>query len=153
MNTPLNGLIPKTEEYRDTILEIAHKEQIQAGQFIIDCWHKPFHSLRTAIFNTTEVANLFNRAIPTNKKVIDLLNVAQEPQNNGQRDAISYLKRFLRGLNDDLTGANIICVDRIDVTFTCLDGFERRPISHTVHVHHPLNCPQRTRISQNLGKK
>ena len=131
--------IPKPEEYRDTILEIAHKEQIQAGQYIINCWHKPFHSLRKAIFNTTELVNLFNRAIPTNKKVIDLLNVVQDPQNNGQRDAISYLKRYLRGLNDErlrkvlryLTGANVICVDRIDVTFTCLDGFERRPIAHT----------------------
>ena len=71
--------------------------------------------------------------------MIDLLNVVQDPQNNGQRDAISYLKRYLRGLNDErlrkvlryLTGANVICVDRIYVTFTCLDGFERRPIAHT----------------------
>ena len=131
--------VPKPEQCRDTILEIAHKEQIQACQYIIDCWHEPFHSLKTAIFNTTELVNLLNRAIPTNKKVIDLLEVMPEPQNNGQRDAISYLKRYLRGLDNErlmkvlrfLTGANVICVDKINVTFTCLDGFERRPIAHT----------------------
>lgn len=29
--------IPKPEQCRDTISEIAHKEQIQACQYIIDC--------------------------------------------------------------------------------------------------------------------
>lgn len=131
--------VPKPEQCRDTILEIAHKEQIQACQYIIDCWHEPFHSLKTVIFDTKELENVLNRAIPTNKKVIDLLKVIPEPQNNGQRDAISYLKRYLRGLDHErlrkvlrfLTGANVICVDKIDVTFTSLDGFERRPIAHT----------------------
>lgn len=131
--------VPKPEQCRDTILEIAHKEQIQACQYIIDCWHEPLCSLKTAAFNITELGNLLNRAIPTNKKVIDLLEVIPEPQNNAQRDAISYLKRYLRGLDSErlrkvlrfLTGANIICVDKIKVTFTNLDGFERRPIAHT----------------------
>ena len=67
--------------------------------------------------------------------MIDLLEVIPEPQNNGQREAISYFKRYLRGLDTErlmkvlrfLTGATVICVDKI----TSLDGFERRPIAHT----------------------
>jgi len=131
--------VPKPEQIRDTILEIAHKEQIQACQYIIDCWHEPCRSLKPVIFNVTELVNVLSRAIPTNKKVIDLLEVIPEPQNNGQRDAISYLKRYLRGLDTErlmkvlrfLTGASVICVDKINVSFTCLDGFERRPVAHT----------------------
>jgi len=131
--------VPKPEETKGTILEIAHKEQIQAGQYIIDCWNKPFCSLKTSIPNSTELGNIFKRAIPTNKKVIDLLKVVPKPQNNAERDAISYLKRYLRGLDAEtlrkvlrfLTGANVICVKKISVTFTQLDGFGRRLIPHT----------------------
>ena len=83
-----------------TILEIAHKELMQAGQYTIDCWHKPFYSLTTAIPSTTGLANVFKRAIPANK-VIHLFKVVTEPRNNGQRDAISYLKIHLRGLVDE----------------------------------------------------
>ena len=32
--------VPKPEQCRDTILEIVHNEQIQACQYIIDCWHE-----------------------------------------------------------------------------------------------------------------
>lgn len=81
--------VPKPVQCRDTILEIDHKEQIQACQYIIDCWHEPLCSLKTAAFNITELGNLLNRAIPTNKKVIDLLEVILEPQNNAQRDILS----------------------------------------------------------------
>ena len=56
--------VPKPEQCRDTILEIAHKEQIQ---YIIDCWHEPLCSLKTAAFNITELGNLLNRAIPPDK--------------------------------------------------------------------------------------
>ena len=135
---------PTPEQIRDTILEIAHKEQIQAGQYIIDCRHEPCRSLKTVIFNVSELVNVLSRAIPTNKKVIDLLEVIPEPQNNGQRESNSYFKRYLRGLDTErlmkvlrfLTGATVICVDKIKVTFTSLDGFERRPIKFLIHVHH-----------------
>ncbi|KAK2552973.1 hypothetical protein P5673_025684 [Acropora cervicornis] len=72
--------VPKPEQCRDTILETAHKEQIQACQYIIDCRHEPLCSLKTATFNITELGNLLNRAIPTNKKVIDLLKVKSNPE-------------------------------------------------------------------------
>lgn len=65
--------VPTPEQIRDIILEIAHKEQIQAGQDIIDCWHVPCRSLKTVIFNVSGLVNVLSRAIPTNKKVIDPL--------------------------------------------------------------------------------
>ena len=94
--------------------------------------------MTTGIPSTTGLANVFKRAIPANK-VIDLLKVVTELRNNGQRDAISHLKRYLRGLLDEklrkvlgyLTGANVICIETIEIIFTCLDGFERHPMAHT----------------------
>lgn len=88
--------VPTPEDCRGTILEIAHKEQIQAGQYIIDCWRMAFCGLKPVISSPSELIAVFERAIPTNKKVINLLKVMPEPQNNAQRDAVAYLKRYLR---------------------------------------------------------
>lgn len=75
MNTMTSGLISYIDSNiselqslsRDTILEIAHKEQIQACQYIIDCWHEPLRSLKTATLNIAELVDLLNRAIQTKK--------------------------------------------------------------------------------------
>lgn len=110
--------------------------------------------MKTATLNIAELVDLLNRAIQTKKKAIDLLEVIPQPQNNAQRDAISYFKRYLRGLDNErlkkvlrfLKGANTICVDKIKVTFTRLDGFERRPIAHTCAPSLKLPSPYQREI-------
>lgn len=129
--------VPRLENRRDILLEIAHKELIQAGQYIIDCWRKPLCQLKTAIPNITDLQIVYNRAVPTPKKVIDLLRAT--PAASNQIEALSYLKRYIRGLDDEklgkvlrfFTGASVICVDKIRVSFTHLEGSQRRPIAHT----------------------
>ena len=77
--------------------------------------------------------------MPTKKKVIDLLKPVQEPNTDAQRDALVFLKPYLRGLDAEklrkalwfLTGAKFICVNKIEMVFTAMVGFGRRPIAHT----------------------
>ena len=60
-------------------------------------------------------------------------------ENNSQRAALSYLQRYIQGLDDEkltkflrfCTSATILCVESIEVTFTDLDGTARRPVAHT----------------------
>ena len=46
--------------------------------------------------------------------------------NDAERDAMKHLKRFVRG-----TGSDIMPCDHIYVSFTRLDGLQRRPVAHT----------------------
>lgn len=132
--------VPGKEGRRDIILEIAHKELIQRAQFVIDNWKKP---LRLGLgnipwFSSIESVNmLYESSTPTARRVLNLITA--EPNTNAQRDVVSYLKRYIRGMDDEklakflrfCTGASMICVDGIRVSFSDLTGAARRPVAHT----------------------
>ena len=77
------------------------------------------------------------RGKQTLKKVIKLLSA--NPMNDAERESFEHLKRFVKNLKEDglsaflqfTTGSNAIVCESIGVTFTSLDGLERRPIAHT----------------------
>ena len=56
-----------------------------------------------------------------------------------ERETLCYLKKSIRGISSDdlskflryVTGADVICVDKITGGFNELDGAERRVIAHT----------------------
>ena len=50
---------------------------------------------------------------------------------------LTQLKSFLMFV----TGADVVCVDPIDVEFTQLDGLQRRPIAHTCDCVLELTLP------------
>ncbi len=62
-----------------------------------------------------------------------------DPTNEPEREALSYLKKLVRGLTpEDLpkflrfaTGADAISVDKIDIIFNKISSYERRIIAHT----------------------
>ena len=64
-------------------------------------------------------------------------------------NVISYFKHYLRDLDIERlrkvlcfpTGANTVCLDKIKVTFTSLDGFERRPTAHACAPSVSLELP------------
>ena len=80
---------------------------------------------------------IYENARPTVKRVLDLIRA--EPTSNSQRVVLSFLKRYIRGLDDEklakflryCTASTMICVESIKVSFTDLDGAARRPIAHT----------------------
>lgn len=110
--------VPKAGQVKDVVLEIAHKELIQAPRYIIDSWSTPLTSLRQEFSSTDLLLQAFERGQPTNKKVITLFDA--NPENNAQTDSLSFLKRYVRGLDEEklgkflrfCTGSNMLCVEK-----------------------------------------
>lgn len=131
--------VPVKEQRGAVIVELAHKEMVQVAQYVIDSWKKPLESILSCVgFTSMEsLKQLYANTKPTVKRVLNL--ILAEPTSNSQRDALSFLKRYIRGLDDEklvkflryCTDATMVCVDSIQVTFTNLDGMARRPVAHT----------------------
>ena len=130
--------LPNSDNIRFIFLEMAHKELIQKPQYVADCW-APICKQWLGLKEVGDIDMLFEKIRPTNRKVLDLVRPAVPITNEAEKDALDYLKRFVRGLNQQdlssflrfITGSDMICVNKIPVQFTSLDGFERRPIAHT----------------------
>lgn len=130
---------PTTENINAIIFELAHQEIIQKPRYIANCWvpivkrlqvFEPFQSI-------DNLETLFNEKKVTNKKLVKLLSAS--PVTDAERESLEHLKRFIKNLKEDglsaflqfTTGSNCITCEHIEVTFTNLDGFARRPIAHT----------------------
>ena len=129
---------PTKENIMSLILEVAHKEIIQKPQYVADCWDGVFkEALTKGNLSTLEgVCSVYQSLEPTTKKVLGMLHAA--PKTNAERSALDYFKRFIRGLDIHqlkcllmfITGADVICVTKLEINFTKLEGLARRPIAH-----------------------
>ena len=123
-------------ELKSLLTEIAHKEIVQAPSYIKETWRYVYNRSEISK-DPIEVSDYYNSATPTAKKILQLLEV--ECQNDREKEILYYLKKVIRGIsNGDLskflryvTGADVICVDKITMGFNELDGAERRVIAHT----------------------
>lgn len=132
--------VPVKGGRRAIVLELAHKELVQRAKFVIDSWKKPlqFGLGNMSSFSSVEnIETLYESSKPTVKRVLNLFKA--EPTSNSQRDVFSFLKRYIRGMDDEklvkflrfCTGASMICVEGIRVSFSSIDGLARRPVAHT----------------------
>lgn len=131
--------LPTPQNVKELILELAHKELIQRPQYVADCWSVLLLKyLKGSDLSTAKkVQERYIALQPTTRKVIGMIQA--KPCNNSERSALDHLKRFIRGMDLTqlksflmfVTGADVLCVDTIDVDFTQLDGLQRRPIAHT----------------------
>ena len=87
----------------------------------------------------------YSSIIPTNLKVLALLKAS--PATAAKTEAMAYLKRFMRGLDEAklttfsrfTTAADVIVTDALTISFTNSEGLQRRPIAHTCG--HTLEVP------------
>ena len=129
--------VPKAEQVKDVVLEIAHKGFIQTPRYIVDSWSTPLSALHREFPTTDSLLDMFARGKPTSKKIISLFDA--NPETRAQGEALSYLKRYVRGMEDEkltkflrfCTGSNMVCVEKITINFNNLEGAERRPVAHT----------------------
>ncbi|KAK3700877.1 hypothetical protein QZH41_003040 [Actinostola sp. cb2023] len=130
--------LPKPEKVRAVVEGIAHRELIQCPRYITDCWTRPCSTLRKYFSTAGDIDQLYERVRPSNKKVLALLS--SSPETNAQREALSFLERYVRGIGEEklykflrfCTGSTMLCVPRITVVFnTERDGCARRPVAHT----------------------
>ncbi|XP_024118320.1 uncharacterized protein LOC112139717 [Oryzias melastigma] len=126
-----------TAETFPTILnEIAHKELVQKPMFVIDCWREI--TLKHLSLTPEALTKLFYDLQPNSKKVCHLLKFPVDLTQK-QKEAASYLKRFIRELDEIklqkflrfCTGSDLVITDSIFVEFQEMTEFTRRPIGHT----------------------
>ena len=80
----------------------------------------------------SDFENLYEFLRPTNKKVINLLSA--NPKTSVESTSLGYLQKHVRVLrHEDIktflrfcTGADVLCVKQIKVSFNKLDGIETR---------------------------
>ena len=129
--------IPTKENIRALCSEIAMKELIQDTKFIIEVW-KPV--LSPLLPELGDLQELYNNMIPNNRRVVKLLSLP-DATSLGQADTMTYLKRFLKEMDQEMlrnfirfcTGSDLLLnhVKKIEVDFVHMEGLSRRPIAHT----------------------
>ena len=120
-----------------TVTELAHQELIQRPQHVTESW-RPILTALTVSFPTVEsLICFFSQLIPTTSKVVSTIDC--QPSNEGERDALKFLKRYIKGLDSSMlatflrfvTGSDLMLFHSWEINFTQLDGCARRPVAHT----------------------
>ena len=137
LETHNGGKIPTKENIRALCSEIAIKELLQDTKFIIEVW-KPV--LSPLLPELGDLLELYDNMIPNNRRVVKLLSLPNA-SSLGQADTMTYLKRFLKEMDQEMlrnfirfcTGSDLLLnhVKKIVVDFVHMEGLSRRPIAHT----------------------
>ena len=124
---------------KNVITEIAKQELIQKPHIMLSTWQPILSELKMfEPFQSPESLELLYESLkPTNKKVLQLL--VAEPTTGGERDALKFLQRYVRGLETAnllhflhfTTGADVLIVKSITVSFVKRDGIYKTPVLHT----------------------
>ncbi|KAE8575851.1 hypothetical protein XENTR_v10003965 [Xenopus tropicalis] len=123
------------ESFKQTLLEIAHKEIVQRPMFVIDCWREIVKPLN---LSPEKLAKLYLELKPTQQKVYKLL-AFPEDMTPKQKEVSNYLKRYVRELDQCTlpkflrycTGSDLISSSKISIHFETMTPFTRRPIVAT----------------------
>lgn len=127
--------VPMQDEMTSQVIQIAHKQLIQRPKYALDKMKEV--ALSMYFPSCVEIKAMYKSKRPTVNKVLNLLDACPTTQDENQ--ALKYLQQFipaqgkvsLKKLLRFLTSADIMCVDKIKVTFSKLEGLARRPIAHT----------------------
>ena len=129
------------ENLQRLLIEIAKQEIIQKAHMMASSWQVSLIELKKmpSFSSVDAITKFYDDLEPTTQKVINLFKEIL-PTSAPEREAFSYLKRYIRGLDihlmkkllQFLTGSDILVVDSIDIIFTKPESsFERRPVAHT----------------------
>lgn len=130
--------IPKPDEITQTLLQIAHKTLIQEVKYVIDAiGHIGEDMLKTLFPDVKSIFSMYEQLEPSVSRVLALFNC--NPVTTQQNKCLGYLQRFVRGRNKKqlkqllrfLSGSDIICVNKTDVSFIIRHRKGRLPSVHT----------------------
>ena len=129
------------QNLRKVLLEIANQELIQKLRVMISTWQPSVQELKQYphFQSVSGIQGLYDTLNPTNKKVLETL-VAQ-PNTDAERDALKFLQHYIRGLDNEkliqflrfTTASDALSTNKLEVTFTKLEGAACKPIAHNVN--------------------
>ncbi|KAL7385502.1 hypothetical protein ABVT39_022786 [Epinephelus coioides] len=94
-------------------------------------------SLKAALPTVADLQGLYSEKTPTANKVLSLLSA--EPTSAAQNKTMQHLRLFIRSLDSErlskflrfVTGADVLCVNKISIQFSDDIGLQRRPVAYT----------------------
>lgn len=120
--------------------EISRQELVQKPHVMAATWQPILQShLKnfSEFHSASNVQEFYDKIKPTTKKVLDSIECS--PNTSGERDALKFLQRFIRGLEMSklvqflrfTTAMDIMGKRKLHVTFNKTEGMASRPIAHT----------------------
>ena len=115
------------KELKELLTEVAHEELIQTLCYIREALETAFLYTKF-IKDVDEMEQIYNQLIPSCKKVLKILK--PDIRDLHERTSYDFLKKFIRSLKDGelrsflryCTGADVMCFEKIEVTFNNLKG-------------------------------
>ncbi len=134
-------VLPNENNLQNILEEIAHKEMVQQPAYIIKCW-RPI--LRSVGENMTaeSLDKITENLQPKARNVAKSLKFPQT-MSPSETTVSNHLLRFVRERDQKelglflryCTGSDLFLSKTIQVTFTEMNEFSRRPIAHTCSQH------------------
>ena len=130
--------MPTKENVHGILAELAHQELIQRPRYISQCWTSELSQLKDHVeFSSCDsLAKFYLENMPTAKKVVKVIESL--PTNEAETQCLDFLRKFIRSLDTPALGTFLkfttgsdILPQRLEVSFTSMDGLARRPIAHT----------------------
>ncbi|XP_053288829.1 uncharacterized protein LOC128449596 [Pleuronectes platessa] len=130
--------VPTQENLKAVLLQVAHKQIIQQPKYALDnIAAVAGPTLRKFFPSVLEIHKMYDDLRPTTRKVLKLITAS--PNTASENQSLRFLHQYIRGLDEIglrkilrfMTGSDVICVKKIEVIFTSLEGLARRPIAHT----------------------
>ena len=75
------------------IEEIAHKELLQKPQYIADCWKDIVSTPLPSFPDFAAISKRYELLIPSTSKILSCLEA--NPESDGERDSLKFLKRYI----------------------------------------------------------
>ena len=133
-------IIPTMENMREEVLKMAHKEIIQKPKYALEKIAEICRSeITVQIPNEESLMEMYEAKKPTIKKVLRMISHVN-PVTPAENQCLQFFKQYIKAQESQkslekllrfMTGTDIICVEKIEVTFVKLVGLGRRPIAHT----------------------
>lgn len=140
--------IPTFENMQEELLKMAHKELIQKPKYALEKMAEVCRNeIIVQIPSEVDLLEMYESKRPSVRKVLKM--ISSNPQTPAENQCLQYFKQYIKAQESQksiqrllrfLTGTDILCVEKIEVTFTKLIGIERRPIAHTCGPTLELPC-------------
>ncbi|XP_068187709.1 uncharacterized protein [Antennarius striatus] len=130
--------LPTQNNLKGILLKVAHKQLIQKPRYASEKMSfVAGSSLREALASPQDVLHMYEAKKPTTKRLLKMLHAS--PSSQAETQSFRFLQQYIRGLDEAglrrvlrfVTGSDVICVSKITIMFTAVDGLARRPVAHT----------------------
>lgn len=127
--------IPAADNIEQILRELAHQKLIQEPAFVIEQWSNMLAPVRSELKG---IAALYGELQPTSRKIMRSITYPST-QNAQEKQIVKYVSTYLR--ESDIqhlslflrfcSGSDLFTGKCITVSFTQVQGFQRRPVAHT----------------------